>query len=73
MCVLCVVLVGFDEVDHGCCGSGYIETTFMCNGFSLVCSDPSKFVFWDSIHPTEKAYFRLFMLARPKIDALINA
>ncbi|KAG2409571.1 GDSL esterase/lipase [Vigna angularis] len=64
---------GFDEVDHGCCGSGYIETTFMCNGFSFVCSDPSKFVFWDSIHPTEKAYFRLFMVARPNIDALINA
>ncbi|XP_014506393.1 GDSL esterase/lipase At5g45960 [Vigna radiata var. radiata] len=64
---------GFDEVDHGCCGSGYIETTFMCNGFSFVCSDPSKFVFWDSIHPTEKAYFHLFMVARPNIDALINA
>ncbi|KAL9325265.1 hypothetical protein ACSQ67_005910 [Phaseolus vulgaris] len=65
--------LGFDEVDHGCCGSGFIETTFLCNGFSLVCSDASKFVFWDSIHPTERAYFRLFMEARPKIDALINA
>jgi len=66
------VVVGFDEVDQGCCGSGYIEATFLCNEFSLVCSDPSKFVFWDSIHPTEKAYSRLFMVARPTIDALIN-
>ncbi|CAJ1939206.1 unnamed protein product [Sphenostylis stenocarpa] len=63
---------GFDEVDQGCCGTGYIEATFLCNEFSFVCSDPSKFVFWDSIHPTEKAYYDLFMVARPKIDALIN-
>ncbi|KAL3011217.1 hypothetical protein AAZX31_07G187600 [Glycine max] len=64
--------LGFDAVDRGCCGSGYIEATFLCNGVSYVCSDPSKFVFWDSIHPTEKAYYDLFMAARPKIDALIN-
>lgn len=66
------IVVGFDAVDRGCCGSGYIEATFLCNGVSYVCSDPSKFVFWDSIHPTEKAYYDLFMAARPKIDALIN-
>nr|KYP72077.1 GDSL esterase/lipase At5g45960 family [Cajanus cajan] len=64
--------LGFDEVDRGCCGSGYIEASFLCDGISYVCSDPSKFVFWDSIHPTEKAYYDLFLAARPKIDALIN-
>ncbi|KAL2321099.1 hypothetical protein Fmac_030068 [Flemingia macrophylla] len=64
--------LGFDEVDRGCCGSGYLETTFLCNEVSYVCSDPSKFVFWDSIHPTEKAYYDLFMAVRPNIGALIN-
>lgn len=64
--------LGFDEVNRGCCGSGYIEATFLCNGASYVCSDASKFVFWDSIHPTEKAYYDLFVAARPDIDALIN-
>ncbi|KAF7811425.1 GDSL esterase/lipase [Senna tora] len=47
---------GFDVVDSGCCGSGYIEASFLCNHISSVCSDPSKYVFWDSIHPTQKAY-----------------
>ncbi|KAK7319774.1 hypothetical protein RJT34_04499 [Clitoria ternatea] len=64
--------LGFDEVDRGCCGSGYMEATFLCNGISKVCSDASKYVFFDSIHPTEKAYYDLFMAARPHIDALIN-
>lgn len=71
--IVCYCGIGFDEVNRGCCGSGYIEATFMCNKMSRVCSDPSKYVFWDSIHPTEKAYHNLFMEARPAIDALINA
>jgi len=67
-----VIVVGFDEVDRGCCGSGFIEATFMCNRISHVCSDPSKYVFWDSIHPTEKAYHNLFVANRHVLDALIN-
>ncbi|XP_027347794.1 GDSL esterase/lipase At5g45960 [Abrus precatorius] len=64
--------LGYDEVDRGCCGSGFVEATFLCNGVSHVCYDPSKYVFWDSIHPTEKAYYDLFMAARPNIDALLS-
>ncbi|KAF7840305.1 GDSL esterase/lipase [Senna tora] len=63
---------GFEEVDSGCCGSGYVETAFLCNKMSHICSDPSKYVFWDSIHPTEKAYHTLFLAARPTVDALLN-
>ncbi|KAK7302880.1 hypothetical protein RJT34_13777 [Clitoria ternatea] len=63
---------GFDEVNNGCCGSGYIEASVMCNRFSIVCSDPSKYVFWDSIHPTEKAYHNLFLASLPTIDFIIN-
>ncbi|XP_028767295.1 GDSL esterase/lipase At5g45960-like [Neltuma alba] len=63
---------GFEEVESGCCGSGYIETSFLCNKYSSVCSDPSKYLFWDSIHPSEKAYHNVFLASRPTIDALIN-
>ncbi|XP_054778816.1 GDSL esterase/lipase At5g45960-like isoform X2 [Prosopis cineraria] len=65
-------IFGFEQVEIGCCGSGYIETTFLCNKYSAVCSDPSKYVFWDSIHPSEKAYYTLLLASRPAIDALVN-
>ncbi|KAK7412415.1 hypothetical protein VNO78_03874 [Psophocarpus tetragonolobus] len=63
---------GFDEVDSGCCGSGYIEASILCNKISNVCCDPSKYVFWDSIHPTEKAYHNIFLASLPTIDFIIN-
>ncbi|XP_061341599.1 GDSL esterase/lipase At5g45960-like [Gastrolobium bilobum] len=63
---------GFDEVDSGCCGSGYIEASILCNKISDVCPDPSKYVFWDSIHPTEKAYHNLFLANLPTIDFIAN-
>ncbi|XP_020975169.1 GDSL esterase/lipase At5g45960-like isoform X4 [Arachis ipaensis] len=64
---------GFDEVDSGCCGSGYIEAAFLCNRASHLCSDASKYVFWDSIHPTEKAYYNMYLASRHVIDILVNA
>ncbi|KAK6123812.1 hypothetical protein DH2020_042443 [Rehmannia glutinosa] len=51
---------GFEEVNCGCCGSGIIEASILCNPYSLVCSDDSKYVFWDSVHPTEAAYYKVF-------------
>ncbi|KAL5778250.1 hypothetical protein ACOSP7_011176 [Xanthoceras sorbifolium] len=47
---------GFEIVDRGCCGTGTIEVALACNTFSLLCADVSKYIFWDSYHPTEKAY-----------------
>ncbi|KAL3634338.1 hypothetical protein CASFOL_021392 [Castilleja foliolosa] len=47
---------GFEVNDRGCCGSGNIEVTILCNRYSRTCSDASKYIFWDSYHPTEKAY-----------------
>ncbi|GKV17819.1 hypothetical protein SLEP1_g28279 [Rubroshorea leprosula] len=45
---------GFDVATRGCCGSGVAE---ICSRLTLVtCSDPSNYVFWDSAHPSEKAY-----------------
>ncbi|KAG6691196.1 hypothetical protein I3843_10G052800 [Carya illinoinensis] len=64
---------GFDETNVGCCGTGYLEASFLCNPKSYVCSDASKYIFWDSIHATEKAYYNVFNgTFRPIIDLIIN-
>ncbi|CAN6481206.1 unnamed protein product [Victoria cruziana] len=48
---------GFEETTRGCCGSGTVEAVYMCNALNpLTCTDSNKYVFWDSFHPTEKAY-----------------
>ncbi|GMI91574.1 hypothetical protein like AT5G45960 [Hibiscus trionum] len=62
----------FDEVSHGCCGSGLVEAGFLCNPKSFVCMDASKYVFFDSIHPTEKTYTKLSMASRPVVDFMIQ-
>ncbi|KAE8655236.1 GDSL esterase/lipase [Hibiscus syriacus] len=50
---------GFVETKRGCCGSGLVEVSFMCNPSSPVCSNSSQFLFWDSVHPTQQAYIYL--------------
>ncbi|OWM68222.1 hypothetical protein CDL15_Pgr004704 [Punica granatum] len=49
---------GFEVSTQGCCGTGNLEVSFLCNSFSvfMTCKDDEKYVFWDSFHPTEKAY-----------------
>ncbi|KAL3639040.1 hypothetical protein CASFOL_016947 [Castilleja foliolosa] len=47
---------GFEVNDIGCCGTGKIEVCILCNNYSATCADHSKYIFWDSYHPTEKAY-----------------
>ncbi|XAR59205.1 Triacylglycerol lipase [Bertholletia excelsa] len=63
---------GFEHVTGGCCGTGLLEASILCNPESSVCSDASKYVFWDSIHPSEKTYYLLFQALRPQIDFLIS-
>ena len=46
----------FEETNKGCCGTGLFEVTPLCNEITPVCDDASKYVFWDSVHPTEAAY-----------------
>ncbi|EEF39819.1 zinc finger protein, putative [Ricinus communis] len=62
----------FDVVNAGCCGTGYLEAGILCNPKSLVCPDTSKYVFWDSIHPTETTYYNVFLATRSTIDSLIR-
>ncbi|KVI01010.1 Lipase, GDSL, partial [Cynara cardunculus var. scolymus] len=46
-----------DLIQFGKTKLGYIEAAVLCNMNSAVCDDASKYVFWDSVHPTEKAYY----------------
>ncbi|KAK6932636.1 GDSL lipase/esterase [Dillenia turbinata] len=64
---------GFEQSNIGCCGTGLLEETIMCNPRSTVCSDASKYVFWDSVHPTEKGYYLIFESLRPVVDSIIKS
>ncbi|XP_038893714.1 GDSL esterase/lipase At5g45960 [Benincasa hispida] len=59
---------GFEKVDVGCCGSGYLEMSLLCNYKSPVCPDADKYLFFDAIHPTEKLYYNLFQAGIPAFD-----
>ena len=51
------ILAGFEDTRKACCGSGLIEVSYTCSRrYPLTCSDASKYIFWDAVHPTEKAY-----------------
>ncbi|XP_062095830.1 GDSL esterase/lipase At5g45960 [Humulus lupulus] len=64
---------GLEELYKGCCGTGYLEVTFLCNPLSYVCPDANKYMFWDSIHPTEKTYNYVFnTLIHPILDFLLK-
>ncbi|XP_004143225.1 GDSL esterase/lipase At2g30310 [Cucumis sativus] len=47
---------GFEQTNIGCCGTGLVEAGPLCNKITPTCEDPSKFMFWDSIHPSEATY-----------------
>nr|CAB3448471.1 unnamed protein product [Digitaria exilis] len=48
---------GFTQSTKGCCGTGLLEVSVLCNPVtSSVCDPVGDYLFWDSYHPTEKAY-----------------
>lgn len=47
---------GFSEARKACCGTGTLETSYLCNERSIgTCSNASNYVFWDGFHPSEAA------------------
>ncbi|KAL0333414.1 UNVERIFIED_CONTAM: GDSL esterase/lipase [Sesamum angustifolium] len=51
---------GFFESRRACCGTGIIETSFLCNTRSVgTCSNATEYVFWDGFHPSEAANEKL--------------
>ncbi|KAH9660187.1 GDSL esterase/lipase EXL3 [Citrus sinensis] len=48
---------GFRVPDRSCCGTGLFEAVILCNQLTpFTCDNVSEFVFWDSAHPSERAY-----------------
>ncbi|CAM0908260.1 unnamed protein product [Alopecurus aequalis] len=48
---------GFNVTTRGCCSTGTVEVAVLCDArFSPVCDDVSQHVFFDSYHPTQRAY-----------------
>ncbi|XP_048529646.1 GDSL esterase/lipase At2g04570-like [Triticum urartu] len=51
---------GFENSAQGCCGSGtgYVETggALWSLESALACDDAGKYVFFDAVHPSERAY-----------------
>ncbi|CAN0918809.1 GDSL esterase/lipase At3g14820 [Linum grandiflorum] len=45
---------GIEEVKRGCCGTGNLELGPLC-AIPGTCPDASKYLFWDTVHPTDKA------------------
>ncbi|KAL3684529.1 hypothetical protein R1sor_002551 [Riccia sorocarpa] len=51
---------GYKESRRGCCGTGLVEVSLLCNEATPgTCEDASKYVFWDSFHPTTGVYRRI--------------
>ncbi|RZC90934.1 hypothetical protein C5167_028767 [Papaver somniferum] len=47
---------GFFEARKACCGTGTLETAFLCNDRSVgTCMNATEYVFWDGFHPSEAA------------------
>nr|CAB3446535.1 unnamed protein product [Digitaria exilis] len=50
---------GFARADVGCCGTGTYETGYTCGAWAAApggtCPDADRYVFWDAVHPTERA------------------
>lgn len=74
MCVAKYVFmfVGFEDANGPCCG-GYFPP-FICikgkidgDNSSVMCSDRSKYVFWDAYHPTEAANL---VIAKELVDGV---
>ncbi|XP_058095728.1 GDSL esterase/lipase At5g45950-like isoform X1 [Magnolia sinica] len=49
------VKYGFTVASKGCCGTGVIEYGDTCKD-QVTCEDPTKYVYWDAVHPTERMY-----------------
>nr|XP_043620508.1 GDSL esterase/lipase At5g45950-like [Erigeron canadensis] len=60
---------GFRETEKGCCGSGLTEFGTALKGLSM-CTDHSKYVYWDAVHFTENMYF---IIADEAVKSIITS
>ncbi|KAI3410809.1 Lipase_GDSL domain-containing protein, partial [Psidium guajava] len=58
---------GFLETKKGCCGTGYVEAGPLCNELTPPCHNSSQYLFWDSIHPSESAYYYMSLFLEEQV------
>ncbi|KAF8018753.1 hypothetical protein BT93_H3605 [Corymbia citriodora subsp. variegata] len=58
---------GFLETKKGCCGTGYVEAGPLCNVLTPTCYNSSQYLFWDSIHPSESAYYYISLFLEEQV------
>ncbi|KAM0878776.1 hypothetical protein ACQ4PT_034662 [Festuca glaucescens] len=46
---------GYVNIDSACCGSGRLGADSDCLPNSTLCGDHDQFVFWDRVHPSQRA------------------
>ncbi|XP_047084314.1 GDSL esterase/lipase At5g55050-like [Lolium rigidum] len=46
---------GYVNIDSACCGNGRLGAESDCLPNSSLCGDHDKFVFWDRVHPSQRA------------------
>ncbi|XP_040383797.1 GDSL esterase/lipase EXL3-like [Oryza brachyantha] len=65
---------GFDVSARGCCGAGDLVVALPCTELTATtCADDRKYVFWDSYHPTERAYGMMVDYLYPRyVEKLIS-
>ncbi|CAA7026368.1 unnamed protein product [Microthlaspi erraticum] len=61
---------GIKETTRGCCGTGEMELSYLCNPLTPTCPDPNHFLFWDDIHPTQLAYL---VISLSLVDQILHA
>ncbi|PON79012.1 Lipase [Parasponia andersonii] len=50
---------GFQRTLQGCCGTGLFELGPLCIVGMPTCPNASKYIFWDSMHPSQAAYLAI--------------
>lgn len=58
---------GFLETKKGCCGTGFVEAGPLCNELTPTCRNSSQYLFWDSIHPCESAYYYISLFLEEQV------
>jgi len=62
---------GLEETLRGCCGTGLLEAGPLCQPLSRTCDDVSKYLFFDSVHPSQTAYSVIASFALQKLFPLL--
>ncbi|KAJ1260805.1 hypothetical protein BS78_10G260400 [Paspalum vaginatum] len=49
--------LGFASTDSACCGGGRLGAQGDCTPAAALCADRDAYLFWDSVHPSQRAAF----------------